>query len=399
MLLADRLQKISPSLTLAITAKAALIKSQGHDILSLGAGELDIDTPVFIKEAGIAAIHKGYTKYTAVDGILDLKKAIQKKFQDENNLSYDLNEITVNCGAKHSIFNALYATLNPEDEVIIPTPYWVSYESIVQMMDAIPVLVPCPENDGFKLTAATLEKVITTKTKWLILNSPSNPTGAIYTKAELENLATVLRKHPNIYILSDDIYEHVIYPPHQFYTLATLAPDLKDRILIVNGVSKCFSMTGWRIGYAAGPVALIKAINILQSHSTSNPCSISQYAALEGLKEGVGFLKEPLKELESRRNYVVESLNDIPGIQCALPEGAFYVYPSCKGLMGKKTPKGQCIESDTDFATYLLEEALVAVVPGIAFGLSPYFRISYATDMETLQKACIRIRRACDQLI
>jgi aspartate aminotransferase len=398
MLLAERLQKINPSPTLAITAKAKLLKSEGHDVLSLGAGELDIDTPDFIKEAAIDAIHKGHTKYTAVDGIPDLKKAIQKKFQDENDLTYALNEITVNCGAKHSIFNAFYASLNAGDEVIIPTPYWVSYESIVQMMDAVPVLVPCPEVDYFKLTAATLEKAITPKTKWLLLNSPSNPTGAIYTKEELESLAVVLRKHPTVHVLSDDIYEHVIYPPHQFYTLATVAPDLKDRILIVNGVSKCFSMTGWRIGYAAGPAPLIKAMNILQSHSTANPCSISQYAALDGLKAGVGFLKNTLKELESRRNYVVKSLNDISGIQCALPEGAFYVYPSCKGLIGKKTSKGQIIQNDTDFTAYLLEEALVAVVPGIAFGLSPYFRVSYATNMEILEKACARIREACAML-
>lgn len=398
MFLADRLQKISPSPTLEITAKANLLKSQGFDVLSLGAGELDIDTPAFIKEAAIDAIHKGHTKYTAVDGILDLKKAIQKKLLEENNLTYDLSEITVNCGAKHSIFNAFYATLNQKDEVIIPTPYWVSYESIVQMMEATPVLVPCSEDDGFKLTPADLEKNITEKTKWLILNAPSNPTGAIFSKEELENLAFVLRKHPNVHILTDDIYEHIIYPPHQFYTLATIAPDLKDRILIVNGVSKCFSMTGWRIGYAAGTTPLIKAMNILQSHSTSNPCSISQYAALSGIKQGIGFLKGTLKELENRRNYIVQSLNDIKGLRCSVPEGAFYAYPSCSGLMGKKTPKGNILQTDTDFATYLLEEAFVAVVPGIAFGLSPYIRISYATDMDTLKQASERIKAACKLL-
>jgi len=399
MFLADRLQGIGASPTLAITAKAKELKAQGHNILSLGAGEPDFDTPDFIKEAAKIAIDKGFTKYTAVDGIPELKRAIQKKLLDENNLSYSLNEIIVSSGAKQAIFNAFCATLNHGDEVIIPAPYWVSYEAIVEMMVGTSIIVACTHAENFKLTAKALESHITPKTKWLILNSPSNPTGVVYTKKELEDLANVLRKYPHVHIMSDDIYEHVIYAPHRFYSIPMIAPDLKDRTLTINGVSKSFSMTGWRIGYAAGEKSLIEAMNNIQSQSTSNACSISQYASLAALTgDNKKFFEETTQTFQERRDFVVQALNAIPGITCQNPEGAFYVYPSCAAFIGSTTPDGKRIETDTDFSAYLLEHALVAVVPGIAFGLSPHFRISYATDMKTLEDACARISRACAEL-
>jgi aspartate aminotransferase len=399
MFLADRLQGIGASPTLAITAKAKELKAQGHDILSLGAGEPDFDTPDFIKEAAKIAIDKGLTKYTAVDGIVELKRAIQKKLQDENHLSYALNEIIVSSGAKQAIFNAFCATLNAGDEVIIPAPYWVSYEAIVAMMGGTSIIVACTQAENFKLTAKTLEAHITPKTKWLILNTPSNPTGVVYTKEELESLADVLRRHPHVHVMSDDIYEHVIYAPHRFYSIPMIAPDLKDRTLTINGVSKSFSMTGWRIGYAAGEKTLIEAINNIQSQSTSNACSISQYASLAALTgDNRKFFEDAIRTFQERRDFVVQALNAIPGMSCQNPEGAFYVYPSCASFIGSLTPDGKPIETDSDFSTYLLEHALVAVVPGIAFGLSPHFRISYATDMETLKEACERIAKACGGL-
>jgi aspartate aminotransferase len=399
MFLADRLQGIGASPTLAITAKAKELKAQGHDILSLGAGEPDFDTPDFIKEAAKIAIDKGFTKYTAVDGIVELKRAVQKKLIDENNLSYALNEIIVSSGAKQAIFNAFCATLNPGDEVIIPAPYWVSYEAIVEMMGGTSIIVPCTQVEKFKLTAKALEAHITPKTKWLILNSPSNPTGMVYTKEELESLADVLRKYPHVHVMSDDIYEHVIYAPHQFYSIPMVAPDLKERTLTINGVSKSFSMTGWRIGYAAGEKSLIEAMNNIQSQSTSNACSISQYASLAALTaDNQTFFEEAIRTFQKRRDFIVQALNAIPGIECQNPEGAFYVYPACASFIGSTTPDGKLIETDTDFSAYLLEHALVAVVPGIAFGLSPHFRISYATDMETLKDACERIKKACARL-
>jgi aspartate aminotransferase len=398
MFLAHRLQGIAPSPTLSMGEKAKELKSQGHDVLDLGAGEPDFDTPNFIKDAGILAIQKGFTKYTAVDGIGPLKKVIQKKFQEENNLSYDLNEIIVTSGAKQGIFNALCATLNPGDAVIIPAPYWVSYEAIVQMMGGAPIIIPCGERENFKLTAELLEAYITPQTKWLILNSPSNPTGAVYSKEDLESLARVLRKYAHVHIMSDDIYEHIIYAPDQFYTLPMVAPDLKERTLIINGVSKSFSMTGWRLGYAAGPKALISAMKNIQSQSTSNACSISQHAALGALEGDRNLFKINVAIFQERRDFIVKALNDIPGLTCATPQGAFFVYPSCVGFIGYKTPQGNVIQTDSDFSTYLLEHALVAVIPGVAFGLSPYFRISYATDLETLKKAVERIARACGDL-
>jgi aspartate aminotransferase len=399
MFLADRLQGIGASPTLAITAKAKELKAQGHDILSLGAGEPDFDTPEFIKESAKNALDKGFTKYTAVDGIVELKRAVQKKLLDENNLSYELNEIIVSSGAKQAIFNAFCATLNHGDEVIIPAPYWVSYEAIVEMMGGTSIIVACTHAENFKLTAKALESHITPKTKWLILNSPSNPTGMVYTKEELESLADVLRKHPHVHVMSDDIYEHVIYTPHRFYSIPMVAPDFKERTLTINGVSKSFSMTGWRIGYAAGEKSLIEAMNNIQSQSTSNACSISQYASVTALTgNNKEFFEESICIFQERRDFVVRALNAIPGLECQNPHGAFYVYPSCAAFIGSTTPDGKLIETDTDFSAYLLEYALVAVVPGIAFGLSPHFRISYATDMKTLKDACERIARACAAL-
>ncbi|MBU6339723.1 MAG: pyridoxal phosphate-dependent aminotransferase, partial [Rickettsiales bacterium] len=370
----------------------------GKDIISLGMGEPDFDTPDHIKEAAIAAIKKGDTKYTAVDGTPALKKAIVAKFKRENSLDYKTSEITVSNGAKQVIYNALIASINPHDEVIIPAPYWVSYPDMVLLSGGTPVIVNSGAENNFKISPKDLEAKITGKTKWLILNSPSNPTGACYSADDLKSLAAVLLKHPQVHIMSDDIYEHLTFDGLKFATIAEVEPKLKDRCLIVNGVSKSYSMTGWRIGYGAGPEKLIKAMSMIQSQSTSSPCSISQAASVEALSATHDYLKTNAKIFEDRRNLVVSMLNNIDGIKCNVPNGAFYVFPSCKGLFGKKTSSGKVIENDNDFAAYLLEDALVAVVPGVAFGLEGFFRISYAASEEFLKNSMQRIADSCKKL-
>ena len=395
---AARLAAVKPSPTMAVTAKAAELKAAGKDVIGLGAGEPDFDTPDHIKQAAIDAINRGETKYTPVDGTAALKDAIIAKLKRDNNLEYKRDQIVVGCGAKQVIFNAMLATLNAGDEVIIPAPFWVSYPDMVVVADGVPVIVECPESSGFKLTAAQLDKAITAKTRWVILNSPSNPTGAAYTKAELQALADVLKKHPHVYVLSDDIYEYLVYDGFEFMNIATVEPSLIDRTLTVNGVSKAYSMTGWRIGYAAGPKDIIKAVANVQSHSTSNPCSISQAASVAALNGSLDFLTAWKDAFKARRDMVVDMLNAIEGIHCPKPEGAFYVFPRCKDLFGKKTPAGKVIANSTDFAAYLLEDALVAVVMGEAFGLDGYFRISYATSEKALKDACERIKASVAKL-
>ena len=392
-IVSNSLKRIKPSPTIAVSQKARELKAAGKDVIGLGAGEPDFDTPDNIKKAAIDAIHKGETKYTAVDGTPDLKKAIVNKFKRENNLEYSTNEITVGTGGKQVIYNAFMATLNKGDEVIIPAPYWVSYPDMVLLAGGNPKIVKCNENDGFKLTPKNLKKAITKKTKWLILNSPSNPTGASYTKEEIEALSEVLIKNKNVHILSDDIYEHITYDNFNFFTIAQVSK-LKNRTLTMNGVSKSYAMTGWRIGYAAGPKEIIKAISKIQSQSTSNPSSISQAAAVEALNGTQDFIQERSNAFKERRDFVVNSLNNIKGISCLKPSGAFYVFPSCKKLLGKKTK----LKTDKDFVEKLLEEALVAVVQGSAFGLNGYFRISYATSMDNLKKALERIKSFCESL-
>jgi len=392
-IVSNSLKRIKPSPTIAVTQKARELKAAGKDVIGLGAGEPDFDTPQNIKEAAIEAINKGETKYTAVDGTPDLKKAIVNKFKRENNLEYSTNEITVGTGGKQVIYNALMATLNKGDEVIIPAPYWVSYPDMVLLAGGNPKIVKCNESDGFKLTPKNLKKVITKKTKWLILNSPSNPTGASYTKNEIESLSEVLIKNKNIHILSDDIYEHITYDNFNFFTIAQISK-LKNRTLTMNGVSKSYAMTGWRIGYAAGPKEIIKAISKIQSQSTSNPSSISQAAAVEALNGNQDFIQERAEAFRERRDFVVNGLNNIKGISCLKPNGAFYVFPSCKKLLGKKTK----IKTDSEFVEKLLEKANVAVVQGSAFGLNGYFRISYATSIEKLKIAMERIKSFCENL-
>ncbi len=397
-IVADRLQRVKPSPTIAVTMKAAELKAAGKDVIGLGAGEPDFDTPDNIKAAAKAAIDKGDTKYTAVDGTAALKKAVSAKFKRENDLDYAPNQISVGTGGKQVLYNALMATLNPGDEVIIPAPYWVSYPDMVILADGKPVEVACSENQGFKLTPEALEAAITPKTKWLLLNSPSNPTGAAYTREDLRALADVLLKHPNVWIMTDDMYEHLVYDDFEFTTIAQVEPKLYERTLTVNGVSKSYCMTGWRIGYAGGPAPLIKAMAAIQSQSTSNPSSISQAAAVEALNGPQDFIPANNKVFKERRDLVVKMLNEAKGLRCPMPEGAFYVFPSCAGTIGKRTPQGKVIETDTDFVTYLLESVGVAVVQGSAFGLAPYFRISYATATETLRDACTRIQKACAAL-
>jgi len=397
-ILARRLSQIKPSPTMAITALAAEMKAAGRDVIGLSAGEPDFDTPDHIKAEAIAAINRGETKYTAADGTPLLKKAVAAKFARENGLTYAPNQITIAAGGKHVIYNAMAATLNAGDEVIIPAPYWVSYPDIVLLMDATPVFVRCAQNQGFKMRPEELEAAITPKTKWLILNSPSNPTGAAYSKAELKGLAEVLLRHPHVFVLSDDIYEHLVYDGFEFATIAQVEPKLYDRTLTMNGVSKAYSMTGWRIGYAGGPADLIKAMGTIQSQSTSNPSSISQAASVVALNGPQEFLGEWRKSFKERRDVVVQLLNQAKGLQCPTPEGAFYVYPSCAGTIGKTTPGGKVIESDTIFATELLAAEGIAVVQGEAFGLSPHFRISYAASMASLKDACGRIIRFCESL-
>ena len=393
-IVSNSLKRIKPSPTMAVTSKAREMRAAGKDIIGLGAGEPDFDTPDNIKEAAIEAIRKGDTKYTAVDGTPALKKAIKNKFSRENGLSYELDQITVGTGGKQVLYNTFMATVNKGDEVIIPAPYWVSYPDIILLAGGKPKIVKCEEKDNFKLTPKKLEKAISKKTKWIILNSPSNPTGSAYTKKEIEELSKVLIKNKKIYILSDDIYEHITYDNFKFFTIAQIK-DLKDRTLTMNGVSKSYSMTGWRIGYAAGPKEIIKAIAKIQSQSTSNPTSISQAAAVEALNGTQDFIEDRANSFKERRDFVVNSLNNINGISCLKPEGAFYVFPNCKKLLGKKTK----LKTDKDFVEKLLEKSEVAVVQGSAFGLDGYFRISYATSMDNLKKALDRIKSFCEKLV
>ena len=392
-IVSNSLKRIKPSPTMAVTSKAREMRAAGRDIIGLGAGEPDFDTPENIKEAAIEAIKRGDTKYTAVDGTPALKKAIQNKFSRENGLSYQLDQITVGTGGKQVLYNTFMATINKGDEVIIPAPYWVSYPDIILLAGGKPKIVKCEEKENFKLTPQQLSKAINKKTKWVILNSPSNPTGSAYTKKEIEDLSKVLIKHKKIYILSDDIYEHITYDNFNFFTIAQIK-SLKDRTLTMNGVSKSYSMTGWRIGYAAGPKEIIKAIAKIQSQSTSNPTSISQAAAVEALNGIQDFIQERANSFKERRDFVVSSLNKINGISCLKPQGAFYVFPNCKKLLGKKTK----LKTDKDFVEKLLEKSEVAVVQGSAFGLDGYFRISYATSMEKLREAMKRIKYFCDSL-
>ena len=396
-IVSNSLKRIKPSPTIAVTSKAREMRAAGKDVIGLGAGEPDFDTPDNIKDAAIEAIKRGETKYTAVDGTPKLKKAIQGKFTRENNLSYELDQISVGTGGKQVLYNVFMATLNPGDEVIIPAPYWVSYPDMVLLAGGKPKIVKCSEKNEFKITPDELKKAIGKKTKWLIINSPSNPTGSCYTKNEIEELSKILIKNKNVYILSDDIYEHITYDDFKFFTIAQIKA-LKDRTLTMNGVSKAYSMTGWRIGYAAGPKDIVKAIAKIQSQSTTNPSSISQAASVEALSGTQDFIKKRADSFQERRDFVVKSLNDIGGINCLNPDGAFYVFPSCKGLIGKKDPNGKEIKSDTDFVQSLLENSGIAVVQGSAFGLEGFFRISYATSMENLKKALEKISSFCKSL-
>jgi len=393
--LADSLARIKPSATIAVTDRARELKAAGRDIIGLGAGEPDFDTPEHIKEAAIRAIREGKTKYTAIDGIPELKAAIAAKFRRENHIDYKPEEISVGTGGKQVLFNALMATLNPGDEVIIPAPYWVSYPEIVALAGATPVPLKTTIASGFKILPDALDKAITPKTKWLILNSPSNPSGAAYTRAEIGGLTDVLMKHGHVWVLTDDMYEHLVYDGFVFTTPVEVEPALKSRTLTLNGVSKAYAMTGWRIGYGAGPAMLIKAMAKLQSQSTTNPSSISQWAAVEALNGPQDFIPKNAEIFKKRRDLVVSMLNQAKGLSCPRPEGAFYVFPSCAGTIGKTTTGGVKIATDEDFVTALLEEEGVAVVQGSAFGLAPHFRISYATSTELLEEACSRIQRFC----
>ena len=398
-LIARRLEAVQPSATLALSQKAAELRSQGRDIISLTVGEPDFDTPLNIKEAAIIAIQEGFTKYTNTDGIPELKMAVQAKFARENNINYELKEIIVSSGGKQVIYNLFMASLNPDEEVVIPAPYWVSYPDIVLLAGGKPVFVQCHMSDGFKMSGSKLRGIITPKTKWVIINSPSNPTGAVYSKNELEEIAEVMRENAHIYALVDDMYEHIIFDGLQFHTLAEIAPDLKHRIFTTNGVSKAYSMTGWRIGYGAGPANLVKAMTMLQSQSTSNPCSISQRAAIEALAGDQSFIPRHCAEFQEKRDEVMHMLKQIHGMKCLKPEGAFYLFPSCDAFFRKKRPDNKIIEDSEDFAAFLLEYAEVAVVPGSAFGLEGHFRLSYATSKSALQSACRRIEVACEKLV
>ena len=397
-IVANRLLAVKPSATLAVTTKAKELKAQGVDVIDLGVGEPDFPTPKHICDEAKAALDRGETKYVPVPGTLAFRKAICDKLKRENNLDYTPEEITVNCGGKGTLFNIIMATVNPGDEVIIPAPYWVSYPDMVLIAEGTPVIVTGHEDTGFKVTPADLEKAITSKTKWFIINSPSNPSGAAYTADELRALADVLKKYPHVWIISDEIYEHIVYAGFKSASIAAVAPELKNRTLTVNGLAKSFSMTGWRVGYAAGPVEVIKAANKIQSQSTSHAVSFCQSAGVVALNSPMDFLKERNDIFKQRRDMVAAGLNAVEGISCRVPEGAFYLYPSVAGCIGKKTPDGREIKTDTDFVTFLLESEGVAVVPGTAFGLSPYFRLSYAASTELLEKACERIRRFCNSL-
>jgi len=397
--ISDTLGRIKPSPTIAVGAKAAELKAAGRDIIALGAGEPDFDTIDYVKEAAIKAINDGQTKYTIVDGTPELKDAIIEKFKRDNGLDYKRENISVNSGGKHTIYNAFMATLNPGDEVIIPAPYWVSYPDMVMLAGGTPVIIEAGIDNNFKITADQLDAAITDKTKWVMVNSPSNPTGAAYSASEMKNLTDVLVKYPHVWVFADDIYEHIVYDDFEFITPVMVEPSLKNRTLTMNGMAKAYAMTGWRIGFAGGPVELINAMRKVQSQSTSNPCSISQAASVAALTGDQGYLKIRAEAFKTRRDLVVKMINDVPGLECPTPEGAFYVYPSCQGLMGKKTPDGKTLKSDFDVSTYLLESVGVAVVHGEAFGLSPYFRISYATSDDVLIEACNRIKKACEALV
>ena len=397
--LSKNLEKIAPSATVAMTQLSRDLKNQGKDVISLSAGEPDFDTPENIKKAAIDAISRGETKYTAVDGIDELKEAIIEKFSRDNNLDFLKENISVAPGGKTIIYNAMVATLNPRDEVIIPKPFWVSYPDIVKLAGGTPITIETSRNRNFKITADDLEKNITKNTKWIIINSPSNPTGEVYSSEELQSLVSVLKKYPNIYILSDDIYEHLLYEKKEkFTTIGEIDDEINSRTLTMNGVSKAYSMTGWRIGYCGGPKKIIDSMRKLQGQSTSNPSSISQWAAVEALNGDQSFLKDWLDSFEMRRNKVVEMINSAKGLSCLKPKGAFYVYPSCEDVIGKKLISGEKIKNDEDFAMNLLKNKSVGVVHGSAFGLSPYFRISYATSIEKLEEACERIIDFCDEL-
>ncbi|MCA1379040.1 MULTISPECIES: pyridoxal phosphate-dependent aminotransferase [unclassified Bradyrhizobium] len=396
-LVSERLKVVRPSQTEVMTARAVELRDQGVDVITLSQGEPDFDTPSAIREAGIRAIRDGQTKYTAIAGIKPLREAIRESLRRDHGLDYGIDQITVGCGAKQVVFNALFASLDPGDEVVIPTPCWVSYPDMVALAGGKPVLVACDELHGFKLRPEALKKAITPRTKWLMLNSPCNPTGAVYSRSDLRALAAVLREHAKVHVLSDDIYEKLTYDA-DFATMPAVAPDLYERTLTVNGVSKADAMTGWRVGYGAGPLALIKAMNLIQGQTSSHTSSISQYAALEALSGRRDYIKEFVRAFLERRDLVVAKLNQAQGLSCGVPDGAFYVFPSCAGVIGKRTPDGKVIESDTDFAMYLLDAFAVAVVPGSGFMASPYIRISYASSLEELTRACDRIIAACATL-
>jgi aspartate aminotransferase len=396
--IAKRLEKIKPSATLALAAKAQQLKAEGKDVIGLAVGEPDFDTPKHICDAAKKAMDEGKTKYTPVPGTPELRKAVAAKFKRENNLTYTPEQVIVGTGGKQVLYNAFMATLNPGDEVVIAAPYWLSYPEMVQLCEGKPVIVQTTADSGFKMSPQDLEKAITPNTKWVILNSPSNPTGAAYTTAELKALGEVLKKHPHVWVLTDDIYEHLVYDKFKFSTIAEVTPELYDRTLTVNGVSKAYSMTGWRIGYAAGPVELIKEMSKVQGQSTSNASSISQAAATAALNGDQAFLDDWRTKFQERRDLVVSMLNKATGLSCHAPEGAFYVFCSCEGVIGKTTPEGKEIKTDTDFCNFLLEKHNIVVVPGVEFGLSPYFRVSYALSKETLTKACERIQAACGEL-
>ena len=397
-LIAERMSLIKPSPTMAVTKMAAEMKAAGQDIIGLGAGEPDFDTPDHIKNAAIEAIKNGETKYTAVDGTPALKKAIAKKFYKDNSIEYNIDEIIVSVGGKQVLYNALMSSLNPGDEVIIPSPFWVSYPDMVSLAGGVPIIVEGKEKNNFKIQPEDIRDKISTKTKWIIINSPSNPTGSSYSAEELRDIGNLLLEYENIFVMSDDIYEKIIYDDFKFFSLAEVVPELKDRILTVNGVSKAYAMTGWRIGYAGGPKHLITAMSKLQSQSTSNPSSISQAAALAALEGPEEFLLERNEKFKTRRDMVVKMINECNGLSCIKPSGAFYVYPSCSGIIGKSSKEGKLIENSIDFSSYLLESVGVAVVPGSAFGADPFFRISYATSDSILEEACNRIKKACEQL-
>jgi len=397
-ILSQRLTKIKPSLTVSINVKANALRAEGRDVLVLAAGEPDFDTPVNIRNAAVKAMEEGQTRYVPGKGTPALQKAIIKKFQQDNDIKYSPDEIMVGVGGKHIIYNAMMATLNPNDEVIIPAPFWVSYPDIVMLAEGKPVIVKCDASQDFKITPEQLENNITKNTKWLMLNSPSNPTGAVYSFNELKAISEVLLKHPDVLVMTDDIYEKIIYDDNKFFTIASVEPKIKNRTLTLNGVSKAYCMTGWRLGYCGGPKDIIAGMNKIQSQSTTSTSSISMAASVEALNGNQDFIEKHNIQFKKRRDMVVEKLNKIQGLSCAVPSGAFYIYPSCVGVIGKQTPKGNTINTDEDFMNYLLDSEGVAGVHGEAFGLSPYFRISYATDNKTLIDACERIERACSNL-